>query len=251
MKILCSDYSKFFENKNKLSSKKKVFFKNVVWTNYKDNFINFDSYQYSLYNTFVFNNFSKKKKSFVYNTGDANISRERRFAKKIISDKFLQVLINGGNKLKMLKCVNLIQNNFYYLYNNPERDFLNKYQSFIFFKNFSNVNKKFFNFNFILNMILELNQTIFDLKVVKLAKREKKKKKQKYNLEVKYLSKSKRFTNVLKNLTLNANHYNYYNYNERLLASVFDNFFLQKNSTLYKKKLYVYNSILKKRSSSN
>jgi hypothetical protein len=251
LKVLSFNHSNFFKKSNSLKSKKIFFYKNVVWVNYKDNFTNFDTYQYTLYNTFVFNNFFKKKRLFLHKVSNNNSVRFKKYTKKLITNKLIQVLINGGNKLKVLKCVNSIHNSFYFLNNNPEKEFVSKYQSFDFFKNFSNTNFKFFNFNFILSVILELNQTIFDLKVVKLNKKDKKKKKQKYNLEVKYLSKNKRFTSVLRNLNLNSNSYNYYKYSERLLASIFDSFFLQKSSALYKKKIYIYNSILKKRSSNN
>jgi hypothetical protein len=212
--------------------------------------MNFNNYQYSLYTTFVFNNFRKKKRFYLYKNTDNSVLRSKKFNKKLITSKFVQVLINGGNKLKMLHYVNSVHNSFYFLYNNPEKEFFSKYQSFGFFKNFSSINSKFFNFNFVLSTVVELNQTIFDLKVIKLNKKEKKRKKQKYNLEVKYLSKTKRYTNILKSIGLNSNSYNYYKYSERLLASIFDSFFLQKNSILYKKKMYIYNSILKKRSSS-
>jgi hypothetical protein len=251
LKILYTHEVQFLlKSKNDLSKKK--FFNNKSFCNYKDHTEGYNNNQYVMYNEFVFKNFLKKKKFFhhKYINMDKISLRKTKNNKTSFLKNFIQVLVNGGNKLQVLKHVNKINNSFYFLYENPEKEFIKKYTSFNFFKNFSNLNSNFFNFNSILAVICELNRSIFDLKVIKLNKKEKKKRKVKYNIEIKYLSKSKRFTNVLKNINLNSNSYNYYKYDERLLASIFDGFFLQKNSVFFKKKIFIYNSVLKKRSSS-
>jgi hypothetical protein len=113
------------------------------------------------------------------------------------------------------------------------------------FYNFSKSNDFFFDLNFILNNIINLNESIFNLKVVKLNKQLIKKLKRKFDFEIKYVKKNKRSNNVLKFIYLNSNSYNYYNFHERLLASFLSIFFQQKSSKIYKKKIYTYSTFLK------
>jgi hypothetical protein len=123
-----------------------------------------------------------------------------------------------------------------------------KFNTYNIFYNFSKSNEFFFNFDFILATIFKLNESIFTVKINKNSKKLKKITKNKFNLSVKYLRKNKRVSSVFKQLFLYSNTFNYYRFDERLLASILTTLLEQANSDIYKKKLYTYNQILKKQS---
>jgi hypothetical protein len=153
-------------------------------------------------------------------------------------------------KLKMLKFINIVRFNFYLFFKKKSDFFQKKFPTYSIFYNFSKTEKRFFDFNFLLELMYKNNETIFSTKAVKLNKKlkQKSKTKLKYNVDIQYLRSDKRFFFVMKQIHLLANNFNFYNYDERLLVSFFNAFFLEKNSDIYKNKLMTYRSILKKNS---
>jgi hypothetical protein len=142
----------------------------------------------------------------------------------------------------MLKHLNLFNNNFYFLFNS-KNDFLNqKFVTYNVYHEISVQNPRFFNINLLLKSILDLNDSMFNLRVVKFTKsqRKKLKVKKKYFFEVVYLPKNKRYKNILKLIHRHAHQYNNYGYFERLLMSFCNSFFLQKKSFLYQRKVFMY-----------
>jgi len=103
-------------------------------------------------------------------------------------------------------------------------------------------NPHFFKINLLLKSILDLNDSMFNLRIIKYTKSQRKqlKTKKKFFFEVVYLPKHKRFKNILKLIHRHAHQYNNYNYFERLLMSFCNSFFLQKNSFLYQRKVFMY-----------
>lgn len=94
-----------------------------------------------------------------------------------------------------------------------------------------------------------MNESVFVTKIQKISKNLKKLKKtnkDKFKYDVKYMNKKKRIPNILKNVNLYSNMYNYYNYNVRLFSSITTLLFNQKNSDLYKLKIHTYSKLLKK-----
>lgn len=182
-------------------------------------------------NTFVF-----IKRNFIRNK------------KKTFIDMFLKNSCYDGNKLKILNCCNLVNWRFFSNFF-KKSNFLNiKFPNYNIFYNFSKSNEFFFDFNYILENIINVNESMFITKISKTDKKLKKKAKSKFNLELKYLNKIKRQGYIIKLLNLYSNNFNYYCYHERLLTSIITTLFDQRNSDLYKKKIYTYNSVLKKKS---
>lgn len=101
-----------------------------------------------------------------------------------------------------------------------------------------------------MELVLKNNNILFKTKAVKLDKKtkQKNKTKSKYSLDISYLNKDKRSNFLVKQLYLHSNNYNYYSYEDRLLMSFFNCFFLEKNSEIYKNKVFIYKSVLKKNS---
>ena len=138
--------------------------------------------------------------------------------------------------------------NFYFFFSKKFDFFQKKFPTYNIFYNFSKTEKKFFDLNFIFNLILKNNESIFCTKVVRLNKKikQKNKTKSKYSVDAQYLKNNKRNYFTLKQIHLYSNNYNFYKYNERLLMSFFNVFFLEKNSEIYKNKIMTYQNILKK-----
>lgn len=228
--------------------KKKSFDFNNSLIKYKNisNLLN-SSYNHYIYSFFIKKNFYKI--SFV----TRNVSVGKRFlnfSKKTNFQLFLQNCINGGNKLKMLVFLNTMRSNFYFFFSKKFDFFQKKFPTYNLFFNFSKTEKKFFDLDFIFNLILKNNESIFYTKAVKLNKKLKQKLKQKskYNLDIQYLKSEKRDFFTLKQIHLYSNNFNFYPYDERLLMSFFNSFFLEKNSEIYKNKIMTYQNILKKNS---
>jgi hypothetical protein len=218
------------------------FYTNIFFENYKMDMHGYTNIEMANYKIFINSIFNKKIKT--------SLPKHINFINKNKTnlDKLLNVILINGDKLKFLKSLNKMVSIFYFSFIHKSVFLQNKFDTYTLFYNFSKENDFFFNFDFILNNIITLNESIFNIKVLKLNKRNKKRLKKKYDFEIKYLKKEKRAGNVFKSLHLFSNSFNYYKYNERILAAIFTTFFFQKSSKIYKKKLLAYSSILKKKS---
>lgn len=206
------------------------------------------SYNYYVYSFFIKKNFSK----FDFNLKNNKTLNLFRLISKNNNHihLFLQNSISSGNKIKMLNFLNKMRFNFYYFFSKKIDFFQKKFSTYSIFYNFSKTELKFFDLDFIFNLILKNNESIFFTKAVRLNKKlkQKNKLKSKYNLDVQYLKNDKRNFFTLKQIHLYSNNYNFYSYDERLLMSFFNVFFLEKNSDIYKNKIMTYQNILKKNS---
>ncbi len=207
------------------------------------------------------NQFSKNLKAVKLNNSIKSISFEtpnmntfsfirRNFSKNnfLFVDLFLRNSSFSGKRLKMLNYCNLVNSMFFFNFLKKSSFLSNKFNNYNIFHNFSKSNEFFFDFNYILENIVSVNESIFTTKVSKVDKKVKKKDKSKFNLELKYLNRVKRQSNVIKSLNLYSNNFNYYKFSERLLTGLMTTLFEQRSSDLYKKKIYTYNMALKKKS---
>ncbi len=204
-----------------------------------------------------FENFSKKKSFFLYfyfvklkfTFFEPKISKRfMDYSGSYLKNKnnFIKMMMEtaliGGNKLTMLKHYNFFHNNFYYFFTR-KIDFLSqKFSSYDVYYDIALQNLNFFNINLLLKNILMLNDSMFNLRVVRFTKSQRKylKTKKKFFSEVVYLPKYKRQKTLLKVIHRHAHQYNNYNYHERLLMSFCNSFFFQKNSFLYNRKMFIY-----------
>ncbi len=238
---------------------KKIIFKNflgdkaksssdLILTNFYKNVLNnshshFD-YSYYLYSFFLKKNFYKFSKGIKKNI------KQNVESKNNLTGEFLQNSFKSGKKIKFLKFFNVMRLGFYWFFSKKVDFFQKKFPTYNIFFNFSKTEKKFFNLDFLLEVLLKDNVSIFYSKVVRLNKKikQKNKTKLKYSLDLQYLKPLKRQSFFFKQIHLHSNNYNFYDYNQRLLMSFFNVFFLEKNSEIYKNKLTTYSNILKKNS---
>jgi hypothetical protein len=156
----------------------------------------------------------------------------------------------AGNKLKANVFLNAVLRNFYFFFSRKSELFSKKYPSYDIFYTFAKGEKKFFNFNFVLNMVFLNNNSMFYSKVIRLDKRRKyqKQTKDRYSVEYTYLDPRRRKSYLLKQINLYSNNFNFYKHKDRLFISFCNTFFLEKDSEIYKSKIKIYNYILKKNS---
>lgn len=241
---------KFFSKSNQLSFLKKK--SNILFkpkpTQSKIFFKNFSQDYY----LFLYSFFLKKNFLRILNFTDLRqpVKLKNFLLKSSNTSSFLQNLFKSGGKLKSLKHLNLLRNSFYYMFVKKFDFFSKKFQNYNIYYTFSETEKKFFNFDFLFNIMYIINESIFNTKIVKLNKKLKQKNntKSKYSLDFKYLSPNKRKNFLFKQIHLNSNNYNFYSYNERLFMSFCNTFFLEKNSDIYQSKINTYKNILKKNS---
>lgn len=203
-----------------------------------------------------FNNISKHikyEKQYINKSTTVTNSNTMVFFKNVFSkhssctDIFLKNTSYSGGKLKMLSGLNNVSKLFFFNFFKKSKFLELKFPSYNIFFNFSKSNEFFFDLNYIFKNIITLNESIFSTKIVKLDKRLKKKSKSKFDFELKYLHKNKRYSHTIKLLNLYSNNFNYYKFDERILSTLFATLFEQKNSDLYKKKIYTYNNVLKQK----
>lgn len=232
MKILIQNNTRvsFFKKTNNICIKKNLLNKNGFYQNI--------TYDYYLYSFFLKKNFS-----------NTSVNRKNK-QNNNHTNTFITATLKRGLKLKSLKFVNEVRLRFYFFFKKKLDFFQKKFPTYGIFYNFSQTEKRFFNINFVLDLILKNNDTIFSSKAIKLNKKikQKNKTKAKYALDLHYIKSDKRINFTLKQLHLYSNNYNFYKYGERLLASLFNVFFLEKGSDIYKNKLATYRNILKKNS---
>lgn len=197
-----------------------------------------------MYSFFISKNFSK---NFFKKNTDLKKKIDKLQTKTNIQ-LFLQICLKSGNKLKTLSFLNKVVFNFYTLFTKKTNIFFKKFNNFTIFENFSKREKKFFDINFLMQLILNINEVLFTTQAVRVDKKTKQKNKTKYSAELIYIKKHKRPVFVLKQLYLNSNNYNYYTFDQRILMSFVSSFFLEKGSDIYKNKIRTYQNILKKNS---
>ena len=245
MKIFKNTYDCNFKDSDNFI--KLDFFSSIAKLNFltiSESYENYDHLHrknvYFLYFFFVKTNFFFWEKPFSKKFLD--------FSGKYLKNKhnlikmMLETSLIGGNKLSLLKHYNMFHDNFYYFFNQKIEFLSQKFTSYDVYYDISEQNVNFFNINLLLKNITTLNDSMFNLRIVRFTKSQKKylKTKKKFFFEVVYLPKYKRIKTLLKVINRHAHQYNNYNYHERLLMSFCNSFFLQKNSFLYNRKIFIY-----------
>jgi hypothetical protein len=219
------------------------FIHNYIFKKYKHDFKNFFQIDYINYKVFINLKFNLFFKPLYFKVKRDEIIQKN----KNIFDLTVNTSFNDGYKLKFINYLNKTQRIFYYSFFFKNLYLNNKFNTYIMFYNFSKSNDYFYDFNFILNNICLLNESVFVLRAIRLNKKKKNKPKNKFEFDISYIKNHKRGSFVLKSLHLYSNTYNYYKYYERFLGSVYSSFFDQKNSVLYKRKINAYTFLLKKK----
>jgi len=217
---------------------------NNYYSNYNENEIYFENYVSLIYFIYYFNE-NKKIWKNKYES-NKNFKKYRRIFlnKKELSIMYLNVLFRKGKKLRYLvkynKCIDMFYESFRYknnFFNEKFKDYDIVYEYL--YKN------KDIDIDYIFEHLLELNYMIFNVFLFKQQKN-KKKKNIKFLKLFKYSLPEKRSSSFIKDLYNYSNKFNYYNIEDRILSSFLTVLYSQKESVLYKKKIYTYSKYIKK-----
>jgi hypothetical protein len=215
---------------------------------------------YNLNNTYnfdglsIFRDLDLKNKNLVFKKFIQNLSRQRKMFKKreelksstrnttkSLTKRYISYLTRHGKKIKTSL----------YLYKG-----LLEFFKVIFFQNYKiNDYGEFVSdlkptnpssLENLLNYFDELLRPIFFLKIKKVDKRYKKKLKKKFVSHIAYIKPNKRLNLTLFALSFNIKIYEEQSIKSRIAKSFLELVLEDKNSYLYKRKLYMYSKILKK-----
>lgn len=164
---------------------------------------------------------------------------------------FISLACKKGYKLKTTKIVKNAFTLFFELFLFCDDNFFfKKYYYFSILKSYSQSWQNFFGINYFLNLFLPFYESIFVLRCVKLEKKSKKKSKNEYKLDVTYLFKRKRLSNVVKMIYFTTGCYSRYNFSEKLFCALVDTFMLLTKSRVYQLKIEAYKKIVRLRRTS-
>ena len=102
------------------------------------------------------------------------------------------------------------------------------------------LNTSFFNINFLLKWYLSFLTQIFNIKCIAVAKKYKKKYKKKYTFKLYQVSKAKRDNIFFKAMSLNTSTFGVRSIYDRFLLNLLTTISSYKQSSLYKKKIFIY-----------
>ena len=190
--------------------------------------------------------FLSTKKTKKIKFSNKNILSTKRRANMDISDKFLNFFLRRGLKIQYLKSLNLGISGFYFFY-----FFFNKFLSkqHMDYSSVFNLIPNFIGFYYfpkMLNFFSNLLEPFFYLKVKRVEKKYRKKLKKKFVSETVYIKPQKRIGLVLRSLLYYTNIFSHNSVSERLSWALFKTLTEQKNSYLYKRKIYMYTKMFKK-----
>lgn len=159
--------------------------------------------------------------------------------------RFLNFLVKNGLKIRY---ANILSSGVLKLYSmffffNKTLASENKYYKdmFLVIPNFLN----FYSFKIILHFFSSLLEPFFYMRVKKVEKKYRKKLKKKFTIQPIYVKPQKRVGFVLKTLVNYTNLFSSYSLSERMFLSLFKTLIEQKNSFLYRRKLYMYSKLFK------
>lgn len=208
------------------------------------NFFNVYFYRWSHYNSLrnIFSSVVIKKK--IKHDTNIVLSDKRASTLSLIS-RFINFLIKKGLKIRYVSTLNKSITRLYFMFFffNKTLGLDNKYyrDMFLIVPNFLN----FYNFQTILFFFNSLLEPFFYMRVKKVEKKYRKKLKKKFTIQPIYVKPKKRSSFVLRSIVNYTNLFSSYSFSERLFLAVFKSFTEQKNSFLYKRKLFMYSKLFK------
>ena len=192
---------------------------------------------------YIFLNTKKTKKIKFNNKTLLSVKRRNNLN---ISNKFLNFFLRKGLKIQYLKALNLGISGFYFFYFFFNKFLIKQHEGyssvFSLIPNFIG----FYHFSKMLDFFSTLLEPFFYLRVKRVEKKYRKKLKKKFVSETVYVKPQKRIGLVLRSLLYYTNIFSHNCVSERLSWALFKTLTEQKNSYLYKRKIYMYTKMFKK-----
>lgn len=169
-----------------------------------------------------------------------------RSAKVPLVNRFLNLFLKKGLKIKYTNflntAINLIYYNFFFFNKTLSVTHINYNEFLLIIPTI----RGFYMFNNTLKLMVNLLEPFFYLKVKRVEKKYRKHLKKKFVGQTIYIKPAKRVGLVLRSYIYYLNLFSNYNVEPRLASSLFKTLVEHKNSYLYRRKLYMYSKIFKK-----
>lgn len=164
----------------------------------------------------------------------------RRVSNITFISRFINFLTKKGLKTKYTNILSVSISRLYFtfFFFNKTLSGENKYYKdmFLIIPNFLN----FYDFKSIINFFTTILEPFFYMRVKRVEKKYRKKLKKKFTIQPIYVKPIKRNSFVLRSLISYTNLFSSYSLSERLFLSLFKSLTEQKQSFLYRRKLYMY-----------
>lgn len=188
---------------------------------------------------------TKQLKKLKFLTTSIQLS-QKRIKNLTILDRFLNLFFKDGLKSKYLNYFNKSVEQVYYMLFFFSKNLNYNEHMYVETLFSTSVKKNFYTFSSILSEIVLLLEPIFSLKIQKVEKKFRKFLKKKFTGKISYIQPRKRLHVVLRALLQYLNLFKPYHLHDRLYYSFFKTLVEQKQSFLYKKKIYMYTKLFKK-----
>lgn len=180
-------------------------------------------------------------KKIIYS--NTNILSTKRVSNKSILERFLTFLLKNGLKIRYCNILSRGISRLYFMFfffdkltagdNRFYKDMFTAIPNFLYF----------FSFKTILTFFTSLLEPFFYVRVKKVEKKYRKKLKKKFTIQPMYVKPAKRTSFVLRVLITYTNLFSSYSLSERLFLSIFKTLTEQRDSFLYRRKLYMYTKL--------
>lgn len=199
----------------------------------------------------------------IVNVGVSRLTKEKFFSPRNISQrsavirltikpsffyKLMRLFFKNGRILSMSKLFLSVMSKIYSYLDKPssfpkdlQEGYLNTNEFTFVLEN----SKQMYNVSAILDWVISLNSSQFELRLQRLPKKYKKKSKKKYNYKIQYLQKTKKSINTLRWVYLTSYNFNTHSIERRLFLNMLDLLLNFKRSLLFLKKVSLYKSFLK------
>lgn len=206
------------------------------------NFITYRTYTSNAMLSF-FMSMNKFNKIKFINNKVLSIKRNKN---KSILNKFLNFFFRRGLKIQYTNTLNSSVSDFYFFFFFFNKSLNNMYKGYSEIYNLIPNFLNFYNFGTMLNFLNTLLEPFFFIKVKKVEKKYRKKLKKKFVAQPSYVQPHKRVGLVLRSILYYTNLFSSYKLSERLSLGLFKLLVEQKNSYLYRRKIYMYSKMFKK-----
>ena len=167
----------------------------------------------------------------------------KRDKNNTIIQQFMNIMLRGGNKNTLFKHFDKSIENFYFILNDENEEFL-KYKDYLPLNFLVNNFIEYNDFNYILENFLPGYFSLFDIKTIKNNKKRTRNPK-KYSHEITYISENKRLKNLLKIINVYSENFKNYELWERLFWLFIVLITDKKKSNLIKRRSYIYKKSIK------
>lgn len=193
--------------------------------------------------SFFYNDVKKFSKIKFVNNQQLSVKRHKNVSP---ITRFLMVLMRHGLKIKYLNYLNTAVSDVYFSFFFFDKQVNETYKNYMNIINYTAQKLNFFKINTILSFLVRLLEPFFFLKFEKIQKKYKKKYKKSFLSKIVYILPHKRLNLVVRALYNYVSLFSQFDLQNRLSSSLLKTMLENKNSLLYRRKIFMYNQVFKR-----